>query len=104
VNEPTPEPTPPADAANERRARRQAYIWTLLLVAFVVILIVLAAANTRRVTISWAVADAKTPLVFIVVAAGILGWLAGIATSAIIRHRAHHRTRRDAGPPRTQRQ
>ena len=55
----------------------------MLLVAFVVTLIVLAATNTRRVTISWVVADAKTPLVFIVVAAGVLGWLAGITTSAI---------------------
>ncbi len=107
MNEPAPEPRPPTDATVERHVRTQAYTWTLLLVAFVVILIVLAAANTRRVTISWVVADAKTPLVFIV-AASVLGWLAGITTSAVIRHRARHRprhrARRHVGPRRTQRQ
>jgi|GEM_PF-6482735 len=105
MNDPALEPTPPADADTERRARSKAYAWTGLLVAFVVTLIVLAAANTRRVTISWVVADARTPLVFIVVAAGVLGWLAGITTSAVIRHRARHRPRhrirRHVGPHRT---
>jgi len=108
MNDSALESTPPADAGTERSARTKAYAWTLLLVAFVVTLIVLAAANTRRVTISWVVADAKTPLVFIVVAAGVLGWLAGITTSAVIRHRARHRPRhrirRHKGQDRTQRQ
>ena len=91
--EPAVGPTPPREDLGERHARKRAYGWTLVLIAFVIILIVLAAANTRRVTVNWIVTDARTSLVFIVAAAGVLGWLAGIVTSVVVRHRARHKPR-----------
>ena len=106
-SEPT-EPTPRADApiasdaAAEprrerlrRRARRTGlYAWTFLLVALLVVLVALIAANTRRVEVSWVLGSTRQSLVWIILAAAIGGWLAGIVTSVLLRRR----TRRAADP------
>jgi uncharacterized integral membrane protein len=85
-------PTPTAEESRRERLRRHAhktrlYTWTVLLVAFLVILIALIVANTRRVKISWVFGDSRASLVWIVLAAAVLGWLLGIATAVVLRYR-----------------
>lgn len=52
-----------------------------------VVLIALVIANTRRVEISWVIGTSEASLVWIIVAAAILGWLLGIATAVVFRLR-----------------
>jgi uncharacterized integral membrane protein len=59
-------------------------------VAFVVLLsglIVLISANTHSVKLSWAAGSIRASLVWIVLAAAVLGWLLGITTAVVFRHR-----------------
>jgi len=67
------------------------YSSTAILVATIVILVGLTAANTRRVTISWVFGDSRARLVWIIVVAALAGWIAGIATSAVVRRRIRRR-------------
>ena len=68
-----------------RRARL--YGWAVLGIGAAVVLIALVAANTRSVKIGWVFGSAHTSLVWIVVAAALLGWLVGIATAIVFRFR-----------------
>ena len=72
-----------------RRHTRRAglYTFTALLVAALVILIALIVANTHQVRINWVFGHSRAALVWIVVVAGIVGWVAGIATAELFRHR-----------------
>jgi len=91
--------TLPADAAVEprserlRRHRRRTglYAWAFGLIALLVILIALAVANTRQVKLSWVVSTGHASLVWIVLAAAVLGWLLGIVTSVVFRLRTRPR-------------
>lgn len=67
------------------------YMWAFLLVALLVVVIALAAANTRQVELSWVVGEGRASLVWIIVAAAVLGWLVGIATSALFWFRTRRR-------------
>jgi uncharacterized integral membrane protein len=62
-----------------------------LLVALLVVLVVLIAKNTRSVKLDWAVGSTHASLVWIILASTIVGWLLGIATSVIFRHRTRRR-------------
>jgi uncharacterized integral membrane protein len=77
---------PPRDLRWQIR-RVRVYSSTAILVATTVILVGLIAANTRSVTISWVLGDSKARLVWIIAAAALVGWVAGIATSAVVRRR-----------------
>jgi uncharacterized integral membrane protein len=44
-------------------------------------------ANTRQVKLDWVVGDSDASLVWIILAAAILGWLLGIAASVAFRLR-----------------
>jgi uncharacterized integral membrane protein len=68
-----------------RRARL--YAWAILAVAALVVLIVLIAANVRSVKLDWVVGSTHASLIWIILAAAVLGWLLGIATSVIFRYR-----------------
>ena len=59
--------------------------------ALLVILILLITANTRSVKLDWVVSSTHASLVWIILAAAVLGWLLGIATSAIFRYRTRRR-------------
>ena len=82
-------------AAGERRGERLRrgtrrtglYTWAFLLVGLLVVLIALAVANTRRVEVSWVLGSTRQSLVWIILAAAIVGWLAGIVTSVLFRRR-----------------
>jgi len=80
-----------------RRSRLHGY--TLLAVGLFAFLIALAATNTVRVKVSWLFGSSHVALVWLVLAAAILGWLLGLVTNAAL----HRRTRapRPAARPRS---
>ena len=71
-----------------RHARRvRLYAWAGLFVAVSVVLVVLVSANTQVVKLDWVVGSTEASLVWIALAAAVLGWLLGIATAVVLRHR-----------------
>ena len=66
------------------------YTWVFLLVALLVVLIALIAANAREVKLDWVVGSTHASLIWIILATAVIGWLRGIATSVV----CDHRTRR----------
>jgi uncharacterized integral membrane protein len=87
-------PTNPAEARGDRLRRHGRrtglYAWAVGLVALLVILIALVVANTRQVKLSWVVGTSHASLVWIILAAAVLGWLLGILTSEVFRLRTRH--------------
>ncbi len=87
-------PTQPAESRAERfhRHGRRARLYTgaVVLVALLAVLIVLSSKNTRSVKLDWAVGSTHASLVWIILAAAVIGWLLGITTAVVF----HHRTRR----------
>ena len=91
--------TRPADATAEARGDRLRrhgrhtglYAWALGLVALLVVLVALVVANTRQVKLSWVVGTGHASLVWIILAAAVLGWLLGIVTSVVFRLRTRRR-------------
>ena len=51
-------------------------------VALVAVLIALAASNTAQVKVNWLIGSSRVSLVWLVLAAAILGWVLGLVTSA----------------------
>jgi uncharacterized integral membrane protein len=91
----TQAPAAPAEARGDRlrrHGRRTAlYTWAVGLVALLVVLIALVVANTRQVKLSWVVGTGHASLVWIILAAAVLGWLLGIFTSVVLRLRTRRR-------------
>ena len=91
--------TSPAEPTTEsrrerlgRHARRtRLYISAILLLAALVILILLIAANTRSVKLGFVIGSTHASLVWIILAAAVLGWLLGITTSIVFRYRTRRR-------------
>jgi uncharacterized integral membrane protein len=93
-----PETLPPDATAEARgdRLRRHGrhtglYTWAVGLVALLVVLIALVVANTRQVKLSWVVSTGNASLVWIILAAAVLGWLLGILTSEVFQLRTRRR-------------
>jgi uncharacterized integral membrane protein len=93
-----PETPPPAAAAEARgdRLRRHGrrtvlYTWAVGLVGLLVLLTALVVANTRQVKLSWVVGTGHASLVWIILAAAVLGWLLGIFTSVVFRLRTRRK-------------
>ena len=90
----------PADATAEKRGdrlrrhgrRTGLYTWAVGLVALLIVLIALVVANTRQVKLSWVVGTSHASLVWIILAAAVLGWLLGIFTSVLFRLRTRRRS------------
>ena len=82
---PVTEPLGETRGARARRHGKRArlYAWAVLGVAVLVVLIALVAANVHSVKIDWVFGSTHASLVWIVLAAAVLGWLLGIATSVI---------------------
>lgn len=94
---PVPEGSPEPAVGETRGARalrhgRRArlYAWAVVGILVLVVLIALVVANNRSVEIDWIVGSARTSLVWVVLAAAVLGWLLGIATAVVF----HFRTRK----------
>jgi uncharacterized integral membrane protein len=81
----------PLESRGQRLARHgrrtRLYAWAVTFVAALVVLIVLIAANIRSVKLDWVVGSTHASLVWIILAATVLGWLLGITTSVLFRHR-----------------
>jgi uncharacterized integral membrane protein len=89
---PATEPVEPRGARLRRHGRRTGlYTWAFGLVALLVVLIALVVANTRQVKLSWVVGTGHASLVWIILAAAVLGWLLGILTSVLFRLRTRRR-------------
>ena len=88
--------SPAAESRRERigrHARRtRLYTWAVLLLAALILLILLIAANTRSVKLGFVIGSTHASLVWIILASAVLGWLLGIATSIVFRHRTRRRT------------
>jgi len=89
---------PQAETSAESRSKRHSrharrvrmYIWAGLFAAAFVVLVLLSSANTRAVKLGWVFGSTNASLVWIILAAAVLGWLLGITTAVVF----HHRTRR----------
>jgi uncharacterized integral membrane protein len=91
------EPLEPRSARLGRHARRgRLYSYAFTLVVLLVVVIALAVANTRQVKLSWVVGTTHASLVWIILAASVLGWLLGIVTSVVFRLRTRRRRSRPA--------
>ena len=56
------------------------------LVGLIVIVCALVVANTRTVRLDWVVGSIRASLIWIILAAAIFGWLAGLVTGIVFRH------------------
>jgi uncharacterized integral membrane protein len=83
--------TPSAESRTERLVRhgRRARLYTgaVVFVALLAVLIVLSSKNTRSVKLDWAIGSTRASLVWIILAAAVIGWLLGITTAVVFRHR-----------------
>jgi uncharacterized integral membrane protein len=90
-----PPATEPVEPRSERLRRHGhhtgLYTWAFGVVALLVVLIALVVANTRQVKLSWVVGTSHASLVWIILAAAVLGWLLGILTSVVFRLRTRRR-------------
>ena len=68
-----------------RRTRLHGYV--LFAVALFAFVIALAATNTARVKVNWLFGSSHVSLVWLVLAAAILGWLLGLVTNAALHRR-----------------
>jgi uncharacterized integral membrane protein len=89
-----PAPAPATEPVETRGARlrrhghrTRLYSFAFAFVALLVVVIALAVANTRQVKLSWVFGSAHASLVWIILAVAVLGWLLGIVTGVVFRHR-----------------
>jgi uncharacterized integral membrane protein len=84
-------PIEPVESVSKRLRRHGhrtgLYATAFGFVALLVVLIALVIANTRQVRLSWVVSTGHASLVWIILAAAVLGWLLGITTSVVFRYR-----------------
>jgi uncharacterized integral membrane protein len=90
-----PRATEPAEPPGERLRRHGhrtgLYALAFGFVALLVVLIALVVANTRQVKLGWVVGTGHASLVWIILAAAVLGWVLGILTSVVFRLRTRRR-------------
>jgi uncharacterized integral membrane protein len=82
---------PRGDRYRRRGHRARLYALAFGLVALLVVVIALVVANTGQVKLDWVVGTGHASLVWIILAATALGWLAGMATGALFRLRTRRR-------------
>jgi uncharacterized integral membrane protein len=58
-----------------------------LLAGLLIILVTLIAANMHAVKLDWVIGSTNASLVWIILSAAVIGWLSGITTSVVFRHR-----------------
>lgn len=89
--------TPKGESRGQRRVRHgrraRLYASAFLAVAALAVLIALIAANTHAVKLDWVVGSTKASLVWVILVTTVLGWVLGIVTGILFRHR----TRRPGG-------
>ena len=78
-----------AEHFRRKALRSRLHGYAIGAVALVAVLIALAASNTGQVKVNWLISSSRVSLVWLVLAAAILGWVLGLMASA----RFHWRTR-----------
>jgi uncharacterized integral membrane protein len=68
------------------------YTWAVLFVLLLVILVILIAKNTQSVELDWVFGTSRASVVWVILAAAVIGWVLGIATSVVFRFRTRKRT------------
>ena len=63
------------------------YFQAALTVTLLVVILALLLENRRAVEVSWVVGSSRQSVIWIVLVTAILGWLLGIFTGALFRHR-----------------
>jgi uncharacterized integral membrane protein len=63
------------------------YVALVVAIAVIVFLILLVARNTRQVKLDYVVDSTKTALIWLIIISAICGWVLGIATAFLVRHR-----------------
>ena len=63
------------------------YFQAVLAVALLAAIVALLLANRRTVEVSWVIGSSRQSVIWIVLVTAVLGWLLGIFTSVLIRHR-----------------
>ena len=83
------------ETAFQRRLRQTHHggLWAaaIALILILVYIILLIAENSHRVTVHYVFGTGHTPLIWLIIVCGLLGWCWGIATSHIIRRRSRRR-------------
>jgi uncharacterized integral membrane protein len=87
-----PEPSTSVQETRLRRGVRHGhrtgmYVATAIVIATVVFLILLIVQNSKPVHVHYVFGTARTRLIWLVIISGVIGWIAGIATSYLIRRR-----------------
>ena len=82
-------PETSAEHFRRKALRGRLHGYAIGAVALVAVLIVLAASNTAQVKVNWLIGSSRVSLVWLVLAAALLGWALGLIASA----RFHWRTR-----------
>jgi uncharacterized integral membrane protein len=59
----------------------------VIAIAAIVFLILLISRNTRQVKLDYVVGDTQARLIWLIIVAAIVGWVLGIVTSFLVRHR-----------------
>jgi uncharacterized integral membrane protein len=94
IDEPTASEATATVAVEPRRERvarhahrARLYATAVVFVVVVIVLVVLATTNNRTVELDWIAGSSQASLVWVVLAATVLGWILGIATSVLFRYR-----------------
>jgi uncharacterized integral membrane protein len=66
------------------------YVSMAALVATIVYLILLIAANTRHVKVDYVFGTTNARVVWLIVVSAVAGWILGLATSFLLRRRMRH--------------
>ena len=79
----------PGGRSRRHAHRARLYAYAIVAVALSAVVVALAASNTAHAKVSWVIGSSHVSLVWMVLAAVVLGWLLGILTAAAL----HRRTR-----------
>jgi uncharacterized integral membrane protein len=79
----------PRGRSRRHALRSRLYAYAVVAVALSALVIALAASNTAKTKVTWIVGTSHVSLVWMVLAAVVLGWLLGLLTAAAL----HRRTR-----------
>jgi uncharacterized integral membrane protein len=77
----------PVQPAQHRGRTAELVLGLILLVAVVALIV----ANRRTVHVSWVFGSTDQALIWILLATALLGWLLGLVTAFLFRHRRHRR-------------
>jgi uncharacterized integral membrane protein len=63
------------------------YVALIIVIATLVFLILLIVQNSKPVNVHYVFGTSRTRLIWLVIISALIGWIAGIATSYLIRRR-----------------